>query len=319
MDDSLPMPPVVEFKNRRTGLLVLGILEILLGGLCALLVPLMVLGQVMAANMTGGSANYRMAVPGVLMYGLLAVAFIWLGIGSIRCRRWARALLLILSWSWLVTGVIAIGFLLFLLPRMMMGWPPGAKALALIVAAVIWTMIFLVIPGVLVLFYQSRHVKATCEARDPVVRWTDGCPLPLLTVSLWLVFGGVMMVAMPLAYNSVVPCFGVILSGVPGTLIYLFMAALWLYLAWAWYRLRPMSWWITLCVMLLFAISNVVTFAQIDLMDLYEQMGYSAEQLALIERYNFLTGQTMVWWSAAFMLPLIGYLIWVKRFFRRAG
>ena len=311
------MPPLPEFKDRSTGLIVFGILEILLGCLCALLVPLMLLGQVMSAKATGGAPNFRMAIPGMMMYAMLAVAFIWLGVGSIRCRRWARALLLILSWSWLVTGVIAIGFLLFLAPKMMEGLPSGAKAVALLVAGVIWTSIFIVIPGVLVAFYQSGHVKATCEARDPVVRWTDGCPLPVLAVSVCLGFGAVMMLAMPLVYNSVMPCFGILLSGLPGTLIYLCVAALWAYLARAWYRLQPMAWWITLGVLLLFAISNIVTFTRVDLMDMYRLMGYPPEQIALIEKFNFLSSKTMVWWSACFMLPVFGYLIWVKRFLRR--
>jgi hypothetical protein len=260
-----------------------------------------------------------MAVPGVMMYGLLAVAFVWLGIGSIRCRRWARALVLILSWSWLVIGVIAVGFLVFLFPKITEGLPRGGvRVVALIVMVGMWSIMFIVVPGVMVFFYQSKHAKATCEARDPVARWTDGCPLPVLAVTLFLAFGAMMMFAMPLVYNSVVPCFGVLLSGLPGTLIYLFVAALWVYLAWAWYRLKPMAWWITLAVLLLFAISNVLTFTRVDLMDMYRLMDYPPEQIALIEKYNFLTGKTMVWWSAGFMLPIFGYLIWVKRFFRRA-
>jgi hypothetical protein len=247
------------------------------------------------------------------------VAFIWLGIGSIRCRRWARALMLILSWSWLVTGVTAISFLLFFGPRMIQGLPPGAKVVALLVMGVIWTIIFIVIPAVLVGFYQSRHVKATCDARDPAARWTDGCPLPVLAVSVWLGLGAATMLAMPLGYGAVLPFFGALLSGLPGTAACLLLAGLWAYLAWAWYRLKPMAWWTTLAILLVFSISNFITFTQVDLMDMYRLMGYPPEQIAMIEKFNFLTSKTMVWGSACFMLPLIGYLIWVKRFFRRTA
>ena len=310
------MPPVTEFKDRRTGLIVFGILEILLGGLCALLVPLMALGQVLSARTLGGAPNLRMAIPGMLTYAMLAVAFVWLGIGSIRCRRWARALMLIWSWSWLVTGVIAISLLLFIAPSMMQGLPQGAKTVALLVAGVIWTTIFIIIPAVLVVFYQSRHVKATCEARDPVARWTDACPLPVLAVSVFLGAGAVMMLAMPLGYGGVLPCFGILLSGLPGTAACVLLAVLWAYLAWAWYRLQPVAWWLTLALFLVFSVSNFITFWQVDLMDMYRLMGYPPEQIAMIEKFSFLTGKTMVWWSAGFMLPLIGYLLWVQRFFR---
>ncbi len=318
MDESPSLPPVTNFKDRSTGLIVFGILEILLGCLCALLVPLMLLGQVMSSKATGGAPNYRMAVPGMMMYAMMAVAFFWLGIGSLRFRRWARALSLILSWSWLVMGVSAFGVLLMMLPKMLEGLPPEARTLVFLVPAILWLIIFIVVPGVLVIFYQSGHVKATCEARDPVARWTDACPLPVLAVSIWLGFGAVTMLAMPLAYKAVLPFFGVLLTGLPGTLAFLLLTALWACLAWAWYQLKPMAWWITLALLLVFAVSNVITFAQIDFIEMYRLMGYPPEQIAMIERYNFLTSKTMVWASSGFMLPMIGYLIWVKRFFRRA-
>ena len=307
---------MTEFKDRRTGLIVFGILEILLGCLCALLVPLMILGQIMSAQATGGAPSYRMAIPGMVVYGMWAVTFIWLGIGSIGCRRWARALLLILSWSWLVVGVTAIGCLFFLAPKMMAALPPGPRTVALIIAGVFWTVIFIAIPGALVMFYQSKHVKATCDARDSVVRWTDRCPLPVLAVAIWLGFGAAAMLTMPMAYNSVLPFFGVLLSGVPGTVAVLLLTVLWAFLAWAWYRLKPVAWYITLAMLLVLSISGLITFTRIDLMDMYRMMGYPPDQIALIEQYNFLTGQTMAWWSAGFLLPLLGYLIWVKRFLR---
>ena len=182
MKDSSTIPPVHEFKNRSTGLIVFGVLEILLGCLCALLVPIMLLGQAMSFRVTGAEPNYRMAVPGVVMYGILAVTFIWLGIGSIRCRRWARALVLILAWSWLLVGVATLGFSVFLLPKVMESLPTeAAKIVSLVVALGMLTIIFIVFPGGLVLFYKSKDVKATCENRDPVAQWTDACPLPVLT------------------------------------------------------------------------------------------------------------------------------------------
>ncbi len=37
-----------DFKDRKTGLVIFGILQILLGALCALMVPLMILGIVIS-------------------------------------------------------------------------------------------------------------------------------------------------------------------------------------------------------------------------------------------------------------------------------
>ena len=68
LNDLPPLLPVSDFKDRHAGLLVFGILEILLGVLCVVLVGFMVLGQVMASRATGAALNSRMLLPGVLFY-----------------------------------------------------------------------------------------------------------------------------------------------------------------------------------------------------------------------------------------------------------
>ena len=115
-----PTEPVVpiEFEDRKTGLIVFGILTTLLGGLCALFVPLMFFSLTMSAK-AGVPTSMQAILPAVSVYGILAVVLIWLGVGSIMARRWARALLLIFSWSWLLMGVVSIGVMAFLGPQAM--------------------------------------------------------------------------------------------------------------------------------------------------------------------------------------------------------
>ena len=93
--------------------------------------------------------------------------------------------------------------------------PDAMRVVMTVVALAFGGVIYVIIPGALVLFYRSPHVKATCEARDPVVRWTDACPLPVLAVSLMLGLGAAWMPVMIVASRSVVPCFGCYLSGAP--------------------------------------------------------------------------------------------------------
>src|SRR6185369_5783408 len=97
LQESPAPPPLPDFKDRRTGLLVFGILEILLGGLCLLLIGFMALGQAMLSRTSPGAVNSQALVPAMVIYLGLAAIFVCLGVGSIRCRRWARALLLILA------------------------------------------------------------------------------------------------------------------------------------------------------------------------------------------------------------------------------
>jgi hypothetical protein len=112
MNEQNPVIPPVEtallpdYKDRSTGLMVFGILTLLLGCLAGLFVSLMLVGQMAAAKAPNAPpANYAAILPAIGIYGGLAVALIWLGIGSIMARRWARALLLIFSWSWLIMGI----------------------------------------------------------------------------------------------------------------------------------------------------------------------------------------------------------------------
>jgi len=57
---------------------------------------------VIAATAIKNDFAAPIAIISILFYALLAVLFVWLGIGSIMARRWARALVLVSSWFWLV-------------------------------------------------------------------------------------------------------------------------------------------------------------------------------------------------------------------------
>jgi hypothetical protein len=64
-------------------------------------------------------------------------------------------------------------------------------------------VVFVLLPAIWTYFYRSPHVKATCEARDPVARWTDACPLPVLGFCLWLLFSVPMLLVMPISGHCV--------------------------------------------------------------------------------------------------------------------
>jgi len=316
-------PPA--YKNRKTGLTVFGIALIALGGLCLLFVPLTALGQLVAAKTTGQS-NLRMMLPSLLMYGVLGVLFFTLGIGSIKGRRWARAVTLVLSWAWLVTGVISILMFIWIGPAFLKAvsetqgepLPPAARTIMMVVAIGFMGVFLVLVPGLLLLFYGSSHVKATVEAMDPQPRWTDACPLPVLAVSLLAAFGAVTLLTMPVAYNGTIPLFGAILSGFAGSILWLVLAALLGYAAWNIYHLRVTGWWIVVCMLVALTISNVITFSRIDLMALYRTMGYPEEQLELLEKVNIFTPAQIVGWSVVWVVPILGYLIFIKKHFRRA-
>jgi hypothetical protein len=319
MDAPLSPP---AYRDRRTGLIIFGIVEIIIGCFCLLCAPLALLGQVMAAKATGNPPEFKMILPSLIMYPLLAVAFIWLGVGSMKRQRWARAISLIASWSWLLIGFVSLIMFIAMAPRIFatvvagpQPLPPEARVVMMVIGGLTIGLLFIVLPGALVLFYRSRHVKATCETADPQLRWTDACPLPVLAVSLWVFFAAIWMPLMPLLYNSVFPFFGVLLHGFAPTLIFLVLMVLWLYAAWAIYRLKPVGWWLILVTLIIMTISNAVTFARIDIMEMYRAMGYSEEMLKQIQQFNF-PGRQIVAMTLIGAAVIVGYLLFIYRYFR---
>jgi hypothetical protein len=328
MNEADSAAPAIPFKDRSTGLVVFGILTILAGAVCALILLLMFAGQSMAARDAGGAANNMGVLPGILMYGMLAVVLVWLGVGSIKARRWARALLLIFSWSWLIIGVMALVVVAVWMPKMMEGMatnaaagqpqlPEATRMAAVIISLIVVGVFFVAIPAVWVFFYRSPHVKATCEARDPVRRWTDACPLPVLAICLWLGFSVVMTAIVPLTYRGVLPFFGHFLTGAAGMAGYFIVAAIWAWCAWALYRLNVRGWWVTLVGIFVMTISHVMTYSRHDITELYTLMGYPETQIAAIKNMGALSDGWMTWGMLAGMVPFVGYLLWVKKYFRK--
>lgn len=328
MTEQNPTAESAPYQDRSTGLIVFGILTIALGCLSGLFVPLILFGQAMAATTTREPANFSAILPALFIYGGLAVVLVWLGIGSIMARRWARALLLIFSWSWLVMGLFEIATMAFIMPKVLANLPSTGKSgdpamNAAVMSGVLVGMflvlgvVFVILPAIWTYFYSSRHVKATCEARDPVTRWTDHCPLPVLALCLWALFCAPMMLIMPFIGHCVAPFFGIFLTGVPAALFYLALAALWGGAAWLMYQLDLRGWWLILIAIVVGMTSTVLTFAQHDVLEMYRLMDYPETQIAQIQKMGLLTGNGMTWLMVFSAAPFLGYLVFIKKYFRQ--
>lgn len=316
-------PTDPDYSDRKTGLVIFGILEIAIGFVCVLFLLLMLLGQAIASRNPNAPPRLPTMVPVIAVYGLMAVAFVWLGIGSIQARRWARAILLCLSAVALVVGVISCVAMAFVLPHMFDavalqgGAPiqPAALLMMQVFAAAFMFVIYIVIPGALFLFYRSPHVKRTCEARDPVERWTDRCPLPVLAFSLFAGMGGIFVLGV-LTRVHVLPVFGTFVAGGAGLSLSVFFGALLLYLAWGSYWLQVRAWWIALATQVVVATSSIVTFWNADLMDMYLKMGF--DHRAAAASAHLLASPAFRWMTAFSIVPWLVWLLCIRRYFGRA-
>ena len=111
-------PTAVPYQNRKGTLVAMGVLLIVGGALCGCMSPAALFSTL--APPPPGTHAPQMQFTEMLgiasCYLMMAVACVWLGIGSIQCRRWARALILASSWLCLVIGAISVVTCLVVLP-----------------------------------------------------------------------------------------------------------------------------------------------------------------------------------------------------------
>lgn len=312
-----------DIKDRKTGLIVFGILEILLGAFCVLMVSFVILGMLISATLNKSSAqplSTSMTVAGILFNVLPAIWFVWMGIGSIKARRWARALLLVTSWFWLIGGIMGLVFMLVFLSDMYDQMGKSGQMPQQIAAGIKYVMIgfmavfYVVIPGALVLFYGSRHVKATCERMDPQVRWTDKCPLPVLAMSLISGFWAVCMLITGF-YGWTTLFFGFILSGIAGALVALVSMLLLGYVAWGAYKLDIKAWWCAVLLTIAWGVSVGITFSRVSLIESYERANFPAPQLEIMKQLIMPGPSWMVLFCGLWVVIALVYLLYTRRYF----
>ena len=311
--------------------MVFGILGIIAGAFCVLLAGFMLIGMAasqVAAQTPASSmptATPKFLMPMALLYLLPAAWFIWMGIGSIKARRWARALILVSSWLWLVSGVVSVVSIVVLRPNFYTQMAqkdqiPAAVAMVMsIVMLVFMVVLYVVVPGMLVLFYGSRHVKATCERLDPQVRWTDKCPLPVLAVSFMF---AVWFCCLPLTgfafYAWLSTSVSAIVAGVLCVIGALVLMAMYGYVAWGTYRLRIAAWWAAVAVFILWAVLAGIMFSRMSLMDFYAKAGFTPQQLDTI-RSSIPSQSSMLVFSSLWLIAVLGYLVYTRRFFTQGN
>jgi len=314
---------ISEFKDKKTGLIAFGIIQIIFGGFCALMTPFMILGMLVStisAKSPAPPMSARMMVPAALLYALLAVWFIWMGIGSIKTRRWARAIILVSSWLWLICGINALIVVSLFLPGMSdqiyrnAQMPQAAVIIAKSVMIGFMAVFYVVIPAVFVLFYGNKNVKATCEFRDPQVPWTDKCPLPVLAVSFIFATWAASMLFMA-CYRWTIPFFGFIVSGLTGAAVVLFIMLLSAYAAWGTYKLNIKAWWCSLFLIIALALSTAITFSRVSIWDFYEKMNFPKEQMDMMKQSGMPNNSTMVLSFGLWPLVFLGYLLYIRRYF----
>jgi hypothetical protein len=327
-----PVLRTPEYRDRGTGLVVFGVVQIILGLLAALMIPLAALGAFLTRFSPGMSMRPAQYLSGMATYALAAAVLITLGIGSIQTKRWARALTLVISWYWLITGVLITVLMTAVLPvamRAALHAQPhaaaGSAAISAGVIAVVLTIIIvlaasflILVPIALIVFYGRKDVAETCRHRDPIDRWTDRVPLPVLGASVVFVAQALYLLSTGLA-TPLFPFFGHYLSGGPAMVWLLAFAGLDTYLALAFLRVNPIAWWIAVVAAPIRLLSMAITFGRADLMQAYAKLGWSDAQMRVLSSSPLFRSHVVLWWSLISAVLFFGYVLWIRRYFRTSA
>jgi hypothetical protein len=328
MVDTPPARPVPQYRDRGTGLVIFGVAQIILGLLAGLMVPFAALGAFLSRLAPGAAMRPAQYISGIASYAFIAAALLTLGIGSVQFKRWARALSLVVSWYWMITGILITILMTAVLPVTMQtvmqaqqratgqsqGISTGVMAVIITIVIVFAAFFLIVVPIAFVVFYSRKDVAETCHYRDPVERWTDRVPLPILGACIVLAAQSLYLLLTGIS-TPLFPFFGRYLTGIPGFVCFLVLGCLDGYLAIAFYRLRPSAWWIAVIAAPLRLFSMALTYARADLMQAYAKMGWSDAQMQMLNSSPFFRGHVILWWSLISAVLFFGYTLWLKRYF----
>lgn len=343
--ESTTQPPTLAFADQRGGMKALGIVLIVLGGFIGCIggmtLPMMLLASRYPAPTAPGRppvaarpiARTSDLVMAVGTYAIAAGAMITVGVGSLKVRRWSRPAALILTGSWCLLGVQGVINFLVMAPGIRNAMnqaaaaaaPPGAPAPSAATTAPLIGLVFVVIfialfgillPTGLFLFYRRDAVRQTVDYFAPEPVWTDRAPVPVLAACCWLAVSAAL--SLILAQRGVLPVFGVLLTGPLAILAIFGIAILNAALAVGLFKLRPAAWWAALMLVGLGLASMLVTFARVDMYEMYRLSGTPPEQIEMMKQTGMNVRLTMLISSLLYGGVALGYLSWIGKYFSRA-
>ncbi len=284
-------------------------------GVLSLLLPAIL----RATGLATISTDSRSAWMAFAIYALLGSAFVGLGIGSVRRRRWVPPLMQTLGWTWLVCGIVAVALAPGLVDASigaLGAMDPSLQGASSIAKPLLLAAVFLggvLAPAAFIWIYRDRELLRTCQSYDASPAWTERCPTPVLGLSVGL--GGCAVLSLPMALHPVVPLFGVLVGGAAGAFLLLGTAAAFAYLARETYRRTAAGWWGATLFLVVLGASTAVTLDRAGTPAFYRGLGYTEEQLELLEAA--ISSVRLTWVVGLLTLLTLVYMLDLRRHFRR--
>ena len=309
---------MVDYRDQSPVLIGIGILLLLVGIAAAFLGPVEMYcfylfsegGRFHYEGFRFGSFMFGNIASQIIGYYVIALLCIPLGYGHLTVRRWARTLSLTLLWFWLVVGApLAVVFFFVLITS------KDLSQTAVLIAAILVGLSYLVVPGLLIRFYGSRNARLTFESKDPRSYWTERVPIPILVLcSLYLFYSIALHV--PIFFNGVFPLFGTFLSGLHGILLLDVSIVCLVFLAWSTLRLRIWAWWVALIYFGVMTLSSITTLFKSSYAGILAVMNFPPREIEFLDGVP-IQGYHLAVFVGIPLLLTLGAIVLSKRHFTR--
>lgn len=254
-----------------------------------------------------GSLMFAIIAWQIILYYLIAIIFIPLGYAHLRLRHWVRTVSITLLWCWIVLGIplLIFGLTLFSFKEI----PPTFAVIIIVLLA----FAYLILPWLLIRFYQSEKVIQVIENRDPNTYQIESIPIPILVLSFLSIFY-VLTLHLPIFFNGIFPFFGVWFTGLEGIVLIEICVLILVLITWGLIRSKKWAWWGSLVYFGTLTFTIILTFRKTSYLEWLSLINFPPTEIEILQGMP-LQGYHL---AIIFGLPLlltIGVIILVKPHF----
>jgi hypothetical protein len=143
-------------------------------------------------------------------------------------------------------------------------------------------MAYLLLPGLLIRFYNSQDVRQTFEAKDASSYWIERLPVPVVVLAVLFIFY-IFAMHVPLFYNGMFPLFGNWLTGMEGVLALDISIVSLAGLTWGVLGQMRWAWWAAVGYFGLLMFSSVMTLMGSTLSEMLSLMRLPPTELEMLK------------------------------------
>lgn len=240
---------------------ILGIIQLLIGFSTLVIAPIEIYSFYLFSE--GGVFYYDGFGIGSFIHGLIVaqifafygigLLLIIIGYGHIKLKNWSLNLSLGSIWFWIIFG---LPVMVFFLPLLAMKEINTQYPILLLAFAAM--LLIIVIPGLLLLFYNQKSVKELFRTHNK--QGNESQFMPVLSYLVLLVYSlFILLFHILIFYQGIFPMFGQFLTGLSGITIYGFLILITILLIYGLLKKVHISWIVSIVLFSTLIVSSTIT------------------------------------------------------------